>query len=186
VKLLPIISLRSLQHIDKQYFLSQFARVASDAASTALNAGKTAYNSLKLLKLGRGVIAGLLLDMRTDLSELEQQHPKLAERYEFLCGELDLLASLASSLTLVESEHLATNREKRRRDAESQFQPVLDEIWLKEGFTNFLCPPTEDELRTAANSGPVVIINVSRYRCDAFLVCQNLLISVVKLLNLRL
>jgi len=163
VYLLLMVSLRSLQHTDKQHLLSQFAGLASMAASTALYAGKTPYDALKLLELGRSVIAGLLLDMRTNVSELEQQHPKLAKRYKFLRDELDSLANLASSLTLLESEHSVINREKRRQDAESQFQPLIDEIRLKEGLTNFLCPPTEDKLRTAANSSPVVIINVSRY-----------------------
>jgi hypothetical protein len=43
--------------------LANFAGLASLAAATALNAGRTADHALQLLELGRGVIAGLLLKM---------------------------------------------------------------------------------------------------------------------------
>ena len=36
---------------------------------------KDAYSVLRLLELGRGVIAGLLMDMRGDISDLRREHP---------------------------------------------------------------------------------------------------------------
>ena len=65
VKLLPSVSPRLLQHTDKQHMLADFAGLASMAAATALNAGREAHLALELLELGRGVIAGLLLETRT-------------------------------------------------------------------------------------------------------------------------
>jgi hypothetical protein len=37
-------------------------------------------------------------------------------------------------------------------------------------FQRFLLPPTANELMTAASMHPVVLINVSFIRCDAFLI----------------
>lgn len=71
VKLLPSVTPPSLQHTDKQDMLANFMGLASTAAAVALNSGKSAYDALKLLELGRGVIASLLLDMRGDISDLK-------------------------------------------------------------------------------------------------------------------
>ncbi|RYP32700.1 hypothetical protein DL768_011129 [Monosporascus sp. mg162] len=68
VNLLPTMSPRSLKHTDKQHMLADFAGLASIAGATALNSGKEAYYALQLLELGRGVIAGLLMEMRKDIS----------------------------------------------------------------------------------------------------------------------
>jgi hypothetical protein len=38
------------------------------------------------------------------------------------------------------------------------------------GFDRFLLAPSEDELKTAADCGPIIIINVSDYRCDALII----------------
>ncbi|EUC39771.1 hypothetical protein COCMIDRAFT_110631 [Bipolaris oryzae ATCC 44560] len=169
VELLPTVSLRSLQHTDKQHELERFAGLASMAAATALNAGKSAYHALKLLELGRGVIAGLLLEMRSDVSELEQRHPQLAEEFVSLRDELDSSIDL-NTLTPIEDAHSSSYKQNRRWAAEKRIEEVLAEIRLKDGFQNFLLPPTEDELKRAASAGPIVVVNVSPHRCDAFLV----------------
>lgn len=75
VNLLPTVSPRSLNHTDKQHMLADSAGMASMAAATALNSGKAASHALQLLELGRGVIAGLLMDMRGDISSLKREHP---------------------------------------------------------------------------------------------------------------
>jgi hypothetical protein len=51
--------------------LKEFTDLASIAAAITLKAGKELYHVLELLELGRGVIAGFLLKMRTDISDLK-------------------------------------------------------------------------------------------------------------------
>jgi len=186
VKLLPTISPRSLKHTDKQHMLADFAGIASMAAGTALNAGKEAHHALKLLELGRGVIASLLLEMRTDVSELKQQHPELAKEFVSLRDELDSPTNTTALLTTLENTSSAESGAKRRREAEKRFLIVLEEIRSKQGFQNFLLPPILDELKTAADLGPIIVVNASPYRCDAFLVRQNSPVKALELPNLRL
>src|SRR4051812_48409990 len=88
-ELLPAVSPRTLKHTDKQHMLADFGGLASMAAATALNVGKDAYSALRLLELGRGVIASLLMDMRGDISDLRRDHPGLADEFIFLRDELD-------------------------------------------------------------------------------------------------
>ena len=47
---------------------------------------------------------------------------------------------------------------------------MIENIRRPPGFERFLLAPTEDELKAAVVSGPVVVINVSDYRCDALMI----------------
>ncbi|KJZ70809.1 hypothetical protein HIM_09822 [Hirsutella minnesotensis 3608] len=185
VRLLPTVSPRSLQNADKQHMLSDFAGLASMAAATALNAKKEAHHALELLELGRGVIAGLLLEMRTDVSDLEQQHPGLATEFMSLRDELD--TPVERTILLASDEHARSldSQAKRRLDAEKQFNKIIKKIRTQPGFQNFLRPPTADQLMAAADQAPIVVVNADSLRCDAFIV-DRYHIEVLHLPNLRL
>jgi hypothetical protein len=165
--------------------LSKFSGLASMAAATALNMGKEAGYALELLELGRGVIAGLLLEMRTDVSALKQLHSELAAEFISLRDELD---SPARGTVLPISDDNALSWEsqaKQRRQADQRFAEIIARIRTEPGFENFLLSPTADELMAAADRGPIVIVNVSSYRRDAFLIERHQ-IRVLELPNLSL
>jgi hypothetical protein len=102
--------------------------LSSIAAAVALNAGQDAYEALELLELGRGVIAGLFLEMRIDISTLKQQYPILAEEFKTLRNELDLPTRRASLSTPSGDTPSLGPHTKRRREAEQRFNNVLIEI----------------------------------------------------------
>jgi hypothetical protein len=87
--MLPLVGLLMLENSDKQYTLREFSGLALMAAAISLNAHKDHYRALKILELGRCVLAGLLPDMRTDMSDLREKHPNLALEFETLQTELD-------------------------------------------------------------------------------------------------
>jgi len=179
VKLLPLVSPRTLEHTDKQHMLGEFSGLASKAAAATLNAGKEAIHALELLELGRGVVSGLLLEVRTDISALKEQHRHLAEEFERLRDELDSpaddtverIAPLAPSK--MDTVSTSESRAKRRRDADQSFSELVTTIRSHPGFHNFLCPPTADELMAAADPDPIVVLNVHHIRCDAILIERN-------------
>jgi len=174
IKLLPLVSPQSLKHTDKQYLLAEFAGLASMAAATTLNAGKEAYHALQLLELGRGVIAGLLMEVRRDISDLGQQHPDLAKSFTSLRDELDAPADRTISLIPSPNTSSWESQASRRLEADQEFDKLLIKIRAQPGFENILLPPTVDELMAAANPGPIIVVNLSSYCCVAFLVerCQ--------------
>jgi tetratricopeptide (TPR) repeat protein len=182
VKLLPIVSPRLLDNSDKQHILEGFAGLASMAAAVSLEAGKDEHYALELLELGRCVIAGLLLEMRTEVSDLKQQHSVLAAEFESLRDKLDSPSSGTTLLDTIPSSKFQANR---RLKADQEFAEVIKKIRDQPGFQNFLLPPTYDDLIAATDQGPIVIINVSSYRCDAFLV-EHHGIRVLPLPNLRM
>ncbi|KAK4068324.1 hypothetical protein Purlil1_13827 [Purpureocillium lilacinum] len=170
INLLPKISPRWLTSTDKQHMLADFAGLASEAASVALNARKDAYDALQVLELGRGVIANLLMEMRGDVSHLQKQHPDLANEFISCRDDLDSLGDSQSLLPATDEASSWESRAKRRREADMKFDELISIIRALPGFQNFLLPATADELMAAASLGPVVVINLSPYRCDAFLI----------------
>ncbi len=54
-----------------------------------------------------------------------------------------------------------------------EWDGLLDQIRTKPGFENFMRPPSIDELLEAAVDGPVIVVNVSRWRCDAMVVTSD-------------
>ncbi|KAI3326723.1 hypothetical protein HD806DRAFT_488009 [Xylariaceae sp. AK1471] len=170
LNLLPIISSRSLKHTDKEYMLAEFAGLASTAAATALNAGKDVFHALQLLELGRDVIASPLMDMRGDISDLKQNHPSLADEFIFLRDVLDLPTDRSNLPISNDDISWWESHVKRRREAEQKFGELVMKIRTQRGFNRFLRPLAADELMAAADPGPIIVVNLSLYRCDAFLV----------------
>ncbi|RTE82244.1 hypothetical protein BHE90_003244 [Fusarium euwallaceae] len=51
-----------------------------------------------------------------------------------------------------------------------EFDKLIEDIRALPEFSSFLGPPSEGEIQDAAKDGPLVVINVSKYRCDALIV----------------
>jgi tetratricopeptide (TPR) repeat protein len=185
VNILPTVSPRRLKHTDKQYMLAEFAGLASMAAAAALNAGKDAFSALQLLELGRGIIASSLMEMRGDISDLKQHHPSLADEFTSLRDELDLPLEMAPLLASTSETPLWELQAKRRREADQKFGDLLLRIRAEAGFHNFLLAPTAEELIATANPDPIVVVNLSSFRCDAFLIDSHG-VRVMELPNLKL
>ncbi|RYP69875.1 hypothetical protein DL771_005818 [Monosporascus sp. 5C6A] len=185
VELLPAISPRIiLKDSDKQDMLAGFDGLASSAAATALNAGEEPQHALALLELGRGIIAGLLLEARSDITDLEEKHPGLANDFRCIRDQLESLGDLVPSNSTTSPSEFEL-KSKRRWDADKKFREVIQEIRALPEFQNFLLPPTATEMMAAADPDPVVVVNASSYRCDAFLVWRQR-VQLLELPDLRL
>ncbi|WP_169734132.1 CHAT domain-containing protein [Hamadaea tsunoensis] len=65
----------------------------------------------------------------------------------------------------------AVSRDTDRRMALArEWDGLVEQVRRLDGFEDFLEPPPLATLREAAAEGPVVIVNVSRWRCDALVV----------------
>lgn len=166
-----------MQRHDQQHILGEFAGLAALAASAALEAGKDASHAVQLLELGRSIITGLRFGTRSDLTELREQHKEMAEKFEQLRDILDSPSS--SMLDSATGGSLASASDtNQRHNASFELEKIIDQIRHLPSFENFLHPPQVDELRAAASLGPVVLINVSKYRCDALLVKTQAIRSI--------
>lgn len=165
--LMPLIMSRSLENSDKQWHLTELVGFASDATAAALEAGESPFAALKLLETGRGVIMGSVLGLRSDIDDLQQHHPKLAQEYLMYRDRID---STKGAVSNPSAAWLPDQRPDYRHDANRELERVIASIRRLPGFENFLQEPSEEDIKTAATLRPVVVINVSRYRCDAIIV----------------
>ncbi|MFJ6433535.1 CHAT domain-containing protein [Streptomyces sp. NPDC091416] len=152
---LPALVPRHLHPADAEQALSETGLLAGDAAACALSAGDPAL-ALGLLELGRGVLLGQGMKYGDELTELRDRAPRTADRLVWLRTRLD---SADEETTSDERHELA-----------AEWDRLLAEVRARQGFEDFMSPPRPDRLLPRGAEGPVVVVNVSRYRCDAIAV----------------
>jgi hypothetical protein len=173
---------RQLQRSDQQHALGGFAGIAADAAALALahpqgTRQQRATRALRLLEAGRAVLLSQALDVRSDLTDLQQQHPDLAARYVELRDRLDQSADASLFAGMTTEGRPFESREERvvpdRHQLARDFARALATIRNVDGFASFGLPPTTEELLAEARQGPVVVFNISQYRSDALLLTRD-------------
>jgi hypothetical protein len=160
----------------------EFMGLASVAAAITPNAGKDPQTALRLLELGRDVISGLILEIRTDISNLKEKYPELAEKFGNLRNVLDSPPGEPDHPLPSENRSYQVNR---HIEAEKQFKAVIEDIRDIPESQSFLAPTTASDFMEAVKSGPIVVINTSHYRCDAFVI-EHKQIRVLNLPDLSL
>jgi hypothetical protein len=174
VQLLATTSPRTLHRNDQQFALAQFVGLAADAAALSIRAGDDVFESLRLLEFGRGVIASLHFDVRSDVVQLQNEHPELAKKFKLLRDELDspdLGRDQRSVYT--DTQRSMNSRISRLYEASKEFDEILELIRKKNGFERFLRGPSNGELKRIAVHGPIVFINISHFGGDAFLITHD-------------
>ena len=185
VKLLTIASPRTIHRNDQQFALSRYSQLAADAAAVSIRAGKDVSEAIRLLELGRGVMASSYLEARSDIGRLDKVKPELANKFRRLCDEIDVNGQLPSSGPRSSGISLQSIvAAGRRHEVSKELDETITAIRELPGFERFLLGPSIEELKIYASSGPVVFINVSSYGSDAFLVtCET--IKRVQLTNVN-
>ncbi|MGW5741847.1 CHAT domain-containing protein [Amycolatopsis sp. NPDC003861] len=149
VELLPQLVWRGLSATDRGKLVAQWPGLAGDAAAAALAAGRP-ERAVELLEHGRSLWWSQVLDRRADLTGLRAAHPELAER-----------------LSAVDPDA------PDRRAAAAEWDAIVADIRTRPGFAGFLRPTPFAELAKSSAAGPVVLVNVSRIRCDAIVLTPD-------------
>ncbi|MCX5097326.1 CHAT domain-containing protein [Streptomyces sp. NBC_00365] len=159
VGLLPLTAWRGLARTDRERLLARRSHVAGQAAACAIACGRV-EQAVELLDHGRSVLWGQALDTRTDLTALRETHPRLADR----------LAGLRAALEEGTWTAPEQNAGEQRRRLAQEWEDLLGTVRRLPDFEHFLAPLPFSELTGATAAGPLVLVNVSRYRCDALVV----------------
>ena len=158
IQIFPTISPRSLNRSDQQHNIAEFTEITPHAVSLYLECGETPFTALQLSELGKGVLANLQLEIRSDISLLAESHPEHAKQFNEIRDQLD-------------SPHLADRSTRdQRRTLSKRFETLLTKIRKLDGFENFLLGPSESILKALAGRDSIVVFNVSEIRSDAFLI----------------
>lgn len=173
VELLPLLSPKSLQHLDKQHELRHFQGLSSRAASAALTANLGPVHALQLLESGRNIISTTMMEVRADISLLEQQHPDLAKEFCRLRDVFDTPDGMAGVSGTWDNRNQGKLGSASRIKADRGLRDAFGKIRLCQGFERFALPPTGDEIKAAANPDPIVVMNATALRSDAILSTKN-------------
>jgi hypothetical protein len=148
--------------------------LALDAASSAIDAGEL-RSAVELLEQGRAVLWSKLRGYRHPLDELRAIDEELADQFKALSSQLECLATSSESqpaesngakpITSVSFEA----KMQRHRILSQDWNDTVRKIRQKEGFADFLQAVPFATLQKAAAEGPVIIVNISRYRSDAII-----------------
>ncbi|PQE31107.1 CHAT domain-containing protein [Rutstroemia sp. NJR-2017a WRK4] len=178
IDLLPKVTIRSNSRDDLQYALQSLSGIASFTASVFLKAGKSAAQALDVLEKGRGIIASLTIDLRSDESELRAKYPALWSQYTTLRREIAMTTLPVSTLnndsgTPSATQDLRTDKSSRRLKLFKDLENLETEIRKQPDFHRFHLAPSEKEILQLACYGPLVVFNTSTVSSEAFIITGN-------------
>lgn len=165
--MLPRLAWRGLDRVSQLTQLGHFPGLASDAAAAAIEQDQL-EDAVRLLEQGRSVLWAHMMETRGDWAGLHERYPQLAAAFNEVCGILDInvVHFNPSDVEDRAAGYSPAGLSERLRLTE-RHAALLAEIRALPGFERFLQVPAYAELQLAADDGPVVIINISRHRCDA-------------------
>jgi tetratricopeptide (TPR) repeat protein len=176
---LPSVAGRNVRRADGERSLSNWGWLAGDAAACAVMTGDL-DRAVALLEHGRGVMWAGLLEGRSDLDAVRKVAPELADELDHVRCALDALDSSDEAALGAASSREgdprgleADRRSDRRHELARQWDELVAAVRSLPGLASFLRPLTADRLRDAASDGPVVLVNISRWRCDALVVTRS-------------
>ncbi|KAF8555898.1 hypothetical protein OG21DRAFT_784229 [Imleria badia] len=182
ISLIPELAWIGLSHSHRYFQLGRDFDVVREAAAAALDS-KLPETAMVWLEQGRSVVWGELFQLRSSYEELSVAHPDHARRLQELSATLEhaaakheislVLSEKTSSATWCASESLQQDADNHRALAIER-DKLLQEIRGLPGFAHF--PPRKEfcQLRASAHSGPVVVLNAAKSRCDALIVLSDL------------
>jgi tetratricopeptide (TPR) repeat protein len=183
IGLLPELAWIGLSLTDRYRVLMQGTDVVREAAAAALNAGRP-ETAVEWLEEGRSIVWGELFQLRNSYEDLSSAHPEHARRLRELSAALEhASATREKSLSLLleqtqSADHRATVSSEKKADKHRTLaierDKLLQEIRGLPGFKRFLLRKEFSQLRASAHSGPVVILNAAKTRCDALIVLAEL------------
>ncbi|MDX3583433.1 CHAT domain-containing protein [Streptomyces europaeiscabiei] len=173
IELLPVAAESSPVERVRRNFLAAVENLPSDAAAIALQVAEPML-AVTLLERGRGVLLTQALRGRTDLNSLRSHAPELANRMERTRRGLEVAEQEIISASQA-GNHLSANREAtgRLQELRREWENLLSLARSIPGWSDFLMAPGSEQFKLAASDGPVVLLNVSRYRSDALAITDN-------------
>jgi hypothetical protein len=175
VELLALLAWRGTARASQEHMLADWIGLAAAAAACAVAAGQP-EQAVVLLEQGRGVLWSQLLETRTDLARLHQVKPDLASSLDAVRAELDTLHAPSTAFQAGTGGPGAGDADHaidRRMSLARQWDSLTTQVRALPGFENFLRPTAITQLRRAAANGPIVLANVSRWRCDAIVITDT-------------
>lgn len=147
--------------------LQRLAHLPQDAAALAIESGNL-ERAVELLEEGRGTLLAQTLDDDTIYQRVHTRAPELAERLKEINTALARVPQPVSSQP--DERNYAPSRHRSPMDTRttlaSQRDALVAQLRKIPGLEDLFRPPRFADLQEVGALGPVVIVNISSYRCD--------------------
>ncbi|KAJ7865997.1 CHAT domain-containing protein [Mycena olivaceomarginata] len=178
IELLPELAWLGLSITDRHHSLSEAGQVVRDAASAAI-AVHDYQKAVEWLDQGRSIIWGQLLNLRTPVDELRKSHPDLADELVSFSTLLETAGTRSNPVdNAIKPQPLESIANQAHAFALKR-NHLLQQVRELPGFEVFLLSKPISKLSLAAKMGPVAIVNISEYGCDALILLPGLADEVV-------
>jgi tetratricopeptide (TPR) repeat protein len=170
LNLLPRVAWLGATIPDRHKQLVSISGIGNEAAAAAIEWGHH-ETALEWLEQGRSIVWAQLLNLRTPFDELRNADFELANDLEQVSKDLESagIRDIPSDKELP-AEHAA----RQHRKLALRWDALVERARSIPGFEDFLRPKKWTTLSRAARSGPVVVINVHKFRCDALIVIADM------------
>jgi CHAT domain-containing protein/tetratricopeptide (TPR) repeat protein len=140
-------------------------------------------DAIETLERGRAVIWSEMRRLRVSIDQLLEVDPDLGRKFTAVSRDLEgLTKSVPPSHKLSMDDGAADDLRavdqfgrlvRKQRDLLKERAMLISQIRSLPGFDDFLASPSFNSIRSAASSGPVVIINHSRWRSDILILLHD-------------
>jgi hypothetical protein len=173
-QLLPQLAWLGLSISDRHYHLFKAGEVVRNAVAAAI-AAEQYDTATEWLEQGRSIVWGQLLQLRNPVNHLQDKHPDIAAKLQHLSKALEGTSDQNDfKLASTTSQPLFHGSEKHYHELAHERDELLKKIHTLPGFETFLLPKKFSQLIPAACSGPVIMVNISKARCDALILLPDL------------
>jgi tetratricopeptide (TPR) repeat protein len=171
VRLMDEVAWIGITRADQERLLGQLTGLPMDAAAMAIQAGQPEY-AVELLEQGRGVLLARQLEAPGRYAVLRERAPGLARQL----ADLDLALRAPALLGPISEDGQPSDvgtphstADQRIRLAQ-QRDSLMSQIRGHADLEELIAPPRFSRLQVAGDRGPVVVVNISSYRCDALII----------------
>ncbi|TDL25213.1 hypothetical protein BD410DRAFT_718209 [Rickenella mellea] len=169
-KLLPSLSWLGHTIASRHNALIHANFLACDGAAAAISMGDS-EQALEWLEQGRSVVWGQFLQLRSPVDKLREVDIDHAESLSNIGLALEQGSHTENPMTnesdsKISSEHAI----QKHRQLADKWDSIVKCVQKIPGFERFMLPKQFHELQQAASQCPVVVLNISKYRCVALIV----------------
>ena len=179
IGLLPQLAWIGFSLTNRYHELMRGTGMVREGATVALRLGHPQL-AVEWLEQGRSVVWGELFQLRNSFEELSSAYPHHARQLQQLsltaasehAGAIHnkFLSSLSHQIQSHRSPRHLEQDPDRHRELAIKRDKLLQVIRGLPGFERFLLHKEFFQLRTAAHSGPVVILNAAETYCDTLII----------------
>jgi CHAT domain-containing protein len=145
--------------------------------------------AIETLEKGRGLLWSEMRHLRISIGQLLEVNPDLGHKFAAVNRDLEELIKSVPPSHKLRMDDAAPDGLRavdpfgrlmlKQRELLKERDKLISQIQALPGFDSFLRSPLFDTIRSAASSGPVIIVNHSRWRSDILILLHNMPPSLI-------